>query len=444
MSILVLVAVAMALSSGSAYTVAHAAIADEFSISESPLDNLYWPITAWSLGGALFALVATPLMEDFGVYWPFVASWAAMIIFMIPQALAQNFATLVSNKAISGGFVGIIATSAATFLTSLWDDEAIRGLWIGCYVVSYLVGSSIGPVIGAAIHVRLGWRWIIWIQAIYFGIFGLILLLCLVEVKGKPLDTCSQQTESDDQTTIAVSTSPISNVKASSLPRTIGRALLMLATEPRVLGCTLWSAFTLGTIYLFTQSVEIVFGDSYGWNPVQAGFVQGAIVIGEILSLSSIWSTEYLYWKSSRSAGSTTSLQQRRTAEARLYLALPGGLVGVSGGMLIYAWSAKSSISWVAPAAGLALVGWGSVTVINCVASYIVDAYPLVAGSAMVALALGENTFIAFLPLAAQPMYRRLGSPWASTLLAFVSMVLSAIPIVFLMRTKSTKAAKSR
>ncbi|KAE8386469.1 hypothetical protein BDV23DRAFT_187279 [Aspergillus alliaceus] len=63
--------------------------------------------------------------------------------------------------------------------------------------------------------------------------------------------------------------------------------------------------------------------------------------------------------------------------EARLYQALVGGLVGVTGGMFVYAWTSYSFFPWIAPAICLAMVGAGSVCVIVSIANYLVDAYSM-------------------------------------------------------------------
>lgn len=65
--------------------------------------------------------------------------------------------------------------------------------------------------------------------------------------------------------------------------KSIQRPLCMIFTESVVFVATLWSAFSLGTIYLFTQSAEQVFGDLYGWGPVKRGYVQASNVVGELI-----------------------------------------------------------------------------------------------------------------------------------------------------------------
>ena len=196
----------------------------------------------------------------------------------------------------------------------------------------------------------------------------------------------------------------------------------MLCTEPMVTVAAIWSSFMMGTIYLFTQSVEQVFVSLYNWTPIQAGYVQIAIVIGEIFGLIGVAINNYLYFASKR-----TNKEQpgQPLPEARLYTAVPGGIF-VTLGMLLYGWTSFSHLPWIAPCFGLALAGAGAVWVVNSLVDYMVDSYTFYAASAMGAMGLGEFLSIAFLPLAAQSMYTNLGFHWASSLLAFISLGLTS------------------
>ncbi|KAF7585391.1 hypothetical protein BBP40_011036 [Aspergillus hancockii] len=109
-------------------------------------------------------------------------------------------------------------------------------------------------------------------------------------------------------------------------------------------------------------------------------------------------------------------------------------------GMFVYAWTSYSFLPWIAPAIGLAMVGAGTTCVVVSIAYYLVDAYSKYAGSAVGAIGLGENIFIAFLPLAAQSMYTNLGFQWASSLLGFVSLVLAFAPVAVLIWGNETRA----
>jgi len=206
--------------------------------------------------------------------------------------------------------------------------------------------------------------------------------------------------------------------------------LYLKVTEPVLIACTLWSSFSFGTVYVFTQSTEQVFTALYGWESWYVGYLQMAVVVGQILGWFATFYGTNVYLKS---AARNEETPGRPIPEARLYVSIFGSFVGITGGMFVYAWTSYPYLPWIAPTIGLGMVGFGIQTVISAIADYVVDCYAgsNYVASAVSAVAAGENLVAGFLPLAAQSMYRTLGFNWASTLLAFVALVLSFAPVVF-------------
>ncbi|KAE8139723.1 major facilitator superfamily domain-containing protein [Aspergillus pseudotamarii] len=424
---------------GTIITTAHAAISEEFHVSEDSFPHSYWPVTSWALGGCCSSLFILPLMEDHGVRPIFLSAYLVFICFLVPQAVAQNFATLIVTRFFAGSSVAVLANTSASVIGNIWETEKSRSIPVSLYIFSYLAGSSTGPVIGGAIFEGLSWRWIGYLQLIWFGALlpvyyflfresrGAVILARRAQAlrkQGKPAFT---QLEMEGQTGSAFSRF----VQSSTRP------LVLVCTESVVLVSTLWSAFTVGTLFLFTQSAEQVFVDLYGWSHTQAGYVQAAIVIGEVLGwLINLFSAKLYFGSASRN----TESPGVPIPEARLYLAVVGGVVGITGGMFTYAWTSFPHIPWIAPAIGLAMVGAGSVIVVAGVSDYVVDSYSKYAGSAMGAVATGENLFSALLPLATMSMYTNLGFQWASTTLAFISLVLSLAPTLMFFWGKQIRA----
>jgi MFS family permease len=201
----------------------------------------------------------------------------------------------------------------------------------------------------------------------------------------------------------------------------------MLVTEPVVLFFGLWSAFCVGTAFMFTQSIVQVYTELYSWDYFGTGMVQSAVVIGELFGLvASIYQDE-LYF---RSASKNQDTPGKPIPEARLYLSIPGSFIGLAAGLFWYAWTSNSKLPWYLPTIGLGFVGFGMATVVIAVTGYILDSYAKYAASAIAGVAFLENTFAAFLPLATQSMYRGLGFNWASSLLGFIALALSFIPLV--------------
>lgn len=450
---------------GTMITVAHQAINDEFSVSDASFPNSYWPVATWATGGALAGLVVLPLTEDFGIRSTFLCIYVVFMCFTIPQAVAQNFATLVVTRFFGGGCVCVLSNTAAALIGNIWEGDRARTVPLSIFVTLYLAGSSMGPVIAGVILENLGWRWISYMQLIWYGALFPVYVVFMKESRGSAIlqrraarEELARRLEAvqDAAAAAAADLKTGSSHDAhrrlhSSMSRRAGdkiqslvsqlppllhkmaqstkRPLWMLFTEPVLFTFTLWSSFMMGTVFLFTQSVEQVFSTLYGWSAAQAGYVQSAVVVGEILGFSAVLVNARLYFASARR---NTECPGTPIPEARLYVSVVGSFVGVAGGMFVYGWTSFPDVPWIAPAIGLAMVGYGVDVVVIAIADYIVDSYTRYAASAIAAVVLGENLFAAFLPLAAQSMYTTLDLRWASTLLGCLALLLSFAPLAIL------------
>lgn len=221
-----------------------------------------------------------------------------------------------------------------------------------------------------------------------------------------------------------------------TLKETVVRSAILLTTEPTVTAFTFWCAFAYGLVFVLTQSVPIVFTGSYAWPNFSGGLVQVSIGIGQIIGLFGCFLQNMVY---NRSAPHNPENPGVPIPEYILHLSIPSTLIGLAGGLFMYGWSTLHS-HWIVTAVGLALVGYAIMVVVNAVSIYITDAYAGYAASAIAAVAFGENTFAAFLPLAAKPMYVRLGYPWASSLLAFIAVALTLAPITLLTKGRTIRS----
>lgn len=237
---------------------------------------------------------------------------------------------------------------------------------------------------------------------------------------------------------------------------------------------TLWSAFAFGTVFVLIQSIPQVYTALYSWEPWQTGVVQLSIFVGEIAGLLVCLIQDFLvypYFHVARTSqhrhhfpgdetddtrfdrfgsapvlapsGSVDNTETRsgtvshppENLEARLYSSIPATFLGLTAGFFVYAWTTRPwSAVWLIPTSGLFLIGFGIQIIVQAVTVYITDCYPRHAGSAISAVAFGENILAAFLPLATKSMYGDnhggLGFQWASSLLGFVALALGFAPVV--------------
>lgn len=242
---------------------------------------------------------------------------------------------------------------------------------------------------------------------------------------------------------------------ASALDETVLRSSKMFVTEFVVSSFTLWSAFSFGTVFILTQSIPLVYTTLYDWSEWQADIVQVSLLIGEFIGLLLCMIQDFvIYPRYSDRRSQKLNFGQKSAPkseklppnpEARLYSSVPASLLGLTAGFFIYGWTSKpeSNYTWILPSLGLLLIGIGIMVIVQAVTTYITDCYPTNANSAVSCIAFGENMFAAFLPLAARAMYNNLGFEWASSLLGFLAIAVSAGPLLLIVIGPQIRA-KSR
>lgn len=208
------------------------------------------------------------------------------------------------------------------------------------------------------------------------------------------------------------------------------RPTRMLMTEPVVIFFTLWISFAWGILFLFFSSVVQTYSTNYNWGIMATGLVQLAISVGAVIGTVVNPLQDWLYL---RSAPRNKEKPGKPIPEARLYTSIPGSLI-FAAGLFWYGWASMPDVHWIVPAMGITATGLGIYSIYMAVVNYLTDAYERYAASALSAASLGRNSFGAFLPLASPQLFGNLGFGWAGTLLGFVGVALSAVPVVLVLK----------
>jgi MFS family permease len=190
---------------------------------------------------------------------------------LIPTGVAQNFATLIVARFFSGGCVAILGNTVAGIISNVFAGNRARTVPMSMYITTYLVSSSIRPAVGASIFQFLSWRWIGYSQLIWTGVFLPLFIFALPETRGSAiLRARAEKLRKEGKKTYTQDELDMTSLFQAAL-KSVQRTLYMLCTESVVFVATLWSAFSIGTIYLFTQSAEQVFGELYGFRCCPGG-----------------------------------------------------------------------------------------------------------------------------------------------------------------------------
>lgn len=213
------------------------------------------------------------------------------------------------------------------------------------------------------------------------------------------------------------------------------RPTKMLLTEPVVIFFTLWISFAWGILYLFFSSVVQTFSANYNWSIMATGIVQLAISVGAVIGTAVNPLQDWLYLRSSQR---NKEKPGKPIPEARLYTSIPGSLL-FAAGLFWYGWASMPDVHWIVPTIGITVTGLGIYSIYMAVINYLTDAYERYAASALSAASLGRNSFGAFLPLASPQLFSNLGYGWAGTLLGFIGLALSAVPVVLVLKGPSIR-----
>lgn len=205
------------------------------------------------------------------------------------------------------------------------------------------------------------------------------------------------------------------------------RPLSMLAFSPIILLFSLYIALVYGYLYLLITTIPNVFTSTYDFSTSSVGLVYLGLGIGMMVSVVVFGCvSDRLLRRLSRKTSDGDM-----KPEHRLPPLVPGALL-VPAGIVLYGWSAQYRVHWIVPVLGTALLGAGLNSILMSIQTYLVDAYPLYAASALAATTVVRSAAGALLPLVGPDMYRVLGLGWGSSLLGFIASAFVPVPFLFL------------
>ncbi|PYI27943.1 MFS general substrate transporter [Aspergillus indologenus CBS 114.80] len=405
-----------------------------FHVQNTPFPNLYWATCSWNMGAAFWPLIFVPLTEASGRMPGYFVAYIILIISLFPSAFAQNFATLVVTRFFGGGASSVSINIVGGSISDVWYGDRARSLPMSLFGLTSVIGIALGPFIGSAIvqiHKDDPWRWIFYIQIIYLTGLLPIFWFLLHETRADVILTRRAKKLRKETGRPIYAEAELDNTSVWRLLQiSFERPTRMLLTEPVVIFFTLWISFAWGILYLFFSSVVQTYSTNYGWGTLATGLIQLAISVGAVIGTAINPLQDLLYL---RSAKRNTEIPGRPIPEARLYTSVLGSLL-FAGGLFWYGWASFPFVHWIVPTCGIAAAGLGIYSIYMAVVNYLTDAYEKYAASALSAASLGRNTFGAFLPLASYELFDTLGFGWAGSLLGFIGLALSVVPVVLILK----------
>jgi MFS family permease len=324
-------------------------------------------------------------------------------------------------------------TVSGGFFCDIYLDLRPRGMAMTLLGLTSNVGPLVGPIISAFSATRV-WQWQFWWALILAGINWALLLLvpetfapvlAQRSFKGKKPVPANGQAEKHSSVSL--------KVFLGSFSRPI-----RILSEPLVFFTDLFILYQYIIFFLYFGAYPIIFKRTYAMTDGISALMFIPTGIGAVIAIGVFVAWDRFHSQAVAQKRSWALKEEYR----RLPLACLGGpLFAVSQFWL--GWSARPSIHWAIPALSGISMGTGIDLTFLALNNYLTDAYDIYSASALASSVITRNVLAAVLiPLTTAPLYDKMGTKWACTLLGCLSLLLTPIPFAFIywgpaLRTRS-------
>lgn len=381
------------------------------------------------VGGFCFApLMWAPIAERYGHKWTYTASMIGFTAFNLGCAFAPNMGALIIFRLLAGASASCTMSNVAPMIASLYSIRYLN-VSVSMFAIAPFAGPCLGPIIGGYIEQSgAHWRWIFRVMSIVSGVFIFTSAFTMSET----LDAIRLRykaerlrRETGDDRYVA----PI-EVREKETPfelvsKIVGKPVRLFFAEPMLIAVTIYISFVYGTLYLLFVAFPIVFGELHHMRPGSIGLTFLGYFCGTVLG--SLW---VIFYDNKRYIAKIDANGGRPPApEARLHMVTIGAPMLVVS-LFWFAWTSWPSVSYWSPLIALSFYGIAQFFIFLGLMVYITEVYMLNAASAIAANTVVRSGFGVGFPMFGEQMYHKLDPRWASTLLAFIALLLFPIPFV--------------
>ncbi|CAG7920787.1 unnamed protein product [Penicillium olsonii] len=356
-------------------------------------------------------------------------NWSAFLESLV--RVAKNTQTMLIARFFNGLSGSAFLSVAGGTVGDMFDRHELAFPMM-LYTASPFVGPEVGPLVGGFINAYTSWRWVFYVLLIWTAVL-LMSMIFLVPETYHPVLLRRKAQKLREETGDDRWKAPIEKLDrsvAQTVLRSMYRPVLLLTLEPMCLCLCIFSAILLGILYLFFGAFQLVFSEVYGMVIWQRGLCFLGLFVGMVIAILSDPAWRWNYIRLERNHEKATNKFDDFQPEWRLPSAILGGPL-VTIGLFIFAWTIYPDVHWIAPIIGSAIFGAGTILVYSGIFTFLVDAYPTFAASALAANSFTRSSFGGIFPLFGIQMYNNLGFHWATSLLAFLTLVMTPFPYLF-------------
>ena len=408
------------------------------------------PLTMFVIGYGIGPIVFSPLSEHtkIGRTPIYVITLFIFCMMQIPTALSTGIAGMSVLRLIAGFFASpALSTGGASYGDFISLPYFVCGL--AAWSLGAVCGPAIGPLIGSVLVVRGGhngyesWRWTFWFMALISSCF-LFFIFTLPETytpyllrrKAQRLRRLTGNNRIRSEAEIGAG--EFSSLSAV-VKKLLWRPIEITLKEPVVLLIDIYIALVYSIIYLFFESIPIVYQETKHFPLILMGVTYTSIVIGIILAGAVYIPYVYQIFTKKLILGTMVSPE----------VFLPAAIVGAAlmpTGLFIFGWTASPDIHWFPPLIGIALFAAGAFIIFQTLFNYMASSFKVeYLASVFSSNAFFRSVSAGCFPLFGRALFHNLGSRkfpvgWGSSLLAFLSLGMLLIPVFFYLNGPKLRA----
>ncbi|MFJ5715981.1 DHA2 family efflux MFS transporter permease subunit [Neobacillus sp. NPDC093127] len=145
----------------------------EFAVSAT---TIQWLSTGFMLVNGILIPVTAFLMQRFTTRQLFISSMVLLLVGTFINAIAPNFALLLTGRMIQAAGAGIIMPLLMTVTLAVFPEEK-RGTAMGTLGLVMIFAPAIGPTLAGFIVEHFSWRWL------FIGMFPLVAIVIALSLK---------------------------------------------------------------------------------------------------------------------------------------------------------------------------------------------------------------------------------------------------------------------
>lgn len=203
------------------------------------------------------------------------------------------------------------------------------------------------------------------------------------------------------------------------------RPARLFLTEPIVMSISLICSVVFGTIYLFTEAINVIYVDGFSFNTRQSSLVNLTFTVGPIFSmLPRIYDMH------------TSNRQRRKNVRAvpedklfGFFLAAP--LLTIASWYFAWTIPPMATVSPFVSISALVVVGFAASEFLYVLSGYLTDTYGAWAASANAPQAIIRAILSGATPLFGTAMFKNIGNNGAASILAGIATAYCAVAFCF-------------